>query len=334
MEITILMLVLSLVLILVSCAVFVNAIECLGNALGFHQGIIGSILAAVGTALPETIIPIIAIVFQKEDSAQAVGIGSIVGAPFMLSTLAFFVTGMAVLVSSAFGKRTIKMSVNNRVMSKDLLFFIILYGIAIMTSFINTIIWVKIVITIILFLSYLIYLRLIIQDKVEMIENVESLYLKKYVRISENNITISIQVFVALILIVFGAYLFIEYVEALSAAIGFSPLLLSLIITPIATELPEKINSILWIVRKKDTLAIGNITGAMVYQSCIPVAIGMIFTEWKIRGDTLVSALLALGSGTLTLLLLQMQKNLNPFVLLIGGIVYATYIFYVFAISK
>ena len=32
----------------------------------------------------------------------------------------------------------------------------------------------------------------------------------------------------------------------------------------IATELPENVNSVLWIRRRKDTLAMGNITGAMV----------------------------------------------------------------------
>ena len=60
----------------------------------------------------------------------------------------------------------------------------------------------------------------------------------------------------------------------LSETLGAAPLIMSLLITPIATELPEKFNSVLWIRQRKDTLALGNITGAMVFQSTFPVSVG------------------------------------------------------------
>ena len=102
----IILLLLSLAVILVSCFVFVNAVEQLGKALDLHQGIIGSILAAIGTALPETIIPILAILFTHGARAHAIGIGAIAGAPFMLATLGFFVTGAAVMVNTLLKRRT------------------------------------------------------------------------------------------------------------------------------------------------------------------------------------------------------------------------------------
>ncbi len=43
-----------------------------------------------------------------------------------------------------------------------------------------------------------------------------------------------------------------------------------LLVAPIATELPEKFNAVIWIRQGKDTLAMGNITGAMVFQASIP----------------------------------------------------------------
>ena len=330
----IVMLALSLGVILASCAIFVNAIECLGKALNLHQGIIGSIFAAVGTAMPETLIPIIAIIFSKEASAHAVGIGAIAGAPFMLSTLAFFITGAAVVVYSLMGKRTFTMNINSGIMSKDLLFFLSIYTIAIATSFVHEILWLKIGIGVVLFFSYILYLKLIINDDAESMENADMLYLKKYFKISETVFTISIQLLLALAFIVLGADLFIKHVQLLSGFIGLSPLILSLIITPIATEMPEKLNSIIWIGRKKDTLALGNITGAMVFQSCIPVVFGMIFTPWNLRGMTLVSAALALVSGTIVLAWLKIRKNLNPFILMVGGIFYAIFLFHVFVIFK
>lgn len=87
--------------------------------------------------------------------------------------------------------------------------------------------------------------------------------------------------------IVGGAYIFVENLQDVAEAIGFPPLVLSLIICPIATELPEKINSVLWIKSGKDTLAMGNITGALVFQSCIPVAFGVAFTTWDLDLGTL-----------------------------------------------
>ena len=330
MTVSIVLLFASLCIILASCYVFVNAIECLGKALRLHQGIVGSILAAIGTALPETLIPIIAIFFAKGTHARDVGIGAIAGAPFMLATLAFFVTGAAVIVYARMGKRSMHMDIDCRVICKDLTFFLIIYGTAVATSFFHQIIWLKIAIALLLLLSYFIYLKLIVSSEADQLENVEVLYLKKYAKLPENIVWISLQLLVSLIVIVAGADLFIKYVQELSSAIGVSTLVLSLIITPIATELPEKLNSVIWVGRSKETLAIGNITGAMVFQSCFPVVLGMIFTPWNLQGITLISAGLALlGAGT-NLLFLRLFKTMNPYVLMTGGLLYAVFLGAVF----
>ena len=96
---------------------------------------------------------------------------------------------------------------------------------------------------------------------------------------------IFLQIGVAIAGIVVGAEVFVEQVQVLSETLGASPLLVSLLVTPIATELPEKFNSVLWIRQRKDTLALGNITGAMVFQSTFPVSIGLIFTSWHLNDD-------------------------------------------------
>jgi len=53
----------SLALILISCEFFTNGIEWLGRKIGVGDGVVGSIFSAVGTCLPETMIPIIAIIY-------------------------------------------------------------------------------------------------------------------------------------------------------------------------------------------------------------------------------------------------------------------------------
>lgn len=330
MILSILFLLASLLIILASCYVFVNAVECLGSACRLHQGIVGSILAAIGTALPETIIPVLAILFSKSMSAHDVGIGAIAGAPFMLSTLAFFVTGAAVLVYSAFGKRSRAMTVDTGIISKDLTFFLIIYGIAVASTLVHEIIWLKICIAILLLLSYMIYLKLIVSDQGDLLQNVEPLYLKRYLKTPENIPWISVQLAFGLLVMLAGAHFFIRYIQALSVYLGITPLILSLIITPIATELPEKLNSVIWVGRKKETLAIGNLTGAMVFQSCFPVVFGMIFTPWNLHGITLVSAVLALSGAAINLVWLQVFKRMDPYVLMAGGVLYAIFIWCVF----
>src|SRR5205814_518954 len=110
---------------------FTNGIEWLGRRLQLGEGVTGSVLAAVGTALPETIIPLIAIVFGEGDSHDDIGVGAILGAPFMLSTAAFFVTGIAIFIFAARRGRTTKMNVNTRILGRDLRFFLIVYALAI-----------------------------------------------------------------------------------------------------------------------------------------------------------------------------------------------------------
>jgi cation:H+ antiporter len=325
MGVDIIIILLSLALILACCAVFVNAVEYLGDKLNLHQGIVGSILAAVGTAMPETVIPIIAILFTGGEKSAEVGVGAILGAPFMLSTLAFFVTGTAVIVYAIMGKRTFKMTVDPKIMSKDLSFFLIMYSLAVVASLVHSVFALKLLIAVALLGGYGLYLKKIISADADMVENVGHLYLSKYVRLPDTLAVIIFQICLALGFIIVGAHYFIIHIQNVSLAVGVSPLILSLIITPIATELPEKFNSVIWIGRRKDTLALGNMTGAMVFQSCFPVIFGILFTDWKLEGITLVTVGLALTSSIVSLIFLRVKQTLSPFVLLLGGVLYAVF---------
>ena len=123
------LLALSLAIILGGCDLFTNGVEWAGKKLRLSEGAVGSILAAVGTCLPETLIAILAIFFGKEEGAgNEVGIGAILGAPLMLSTLAFFVTGLAVIFFSRNHSRSIRMRVNHNVLGRDLRYFFLVFS--------------------------------------------------------------------------------------------------------------------------------------------------------------------------------------------------------------
>ena len=318
----------SLGIILLSCELFTNGIEWLGKRLKFGDGVVGSIFSAVGTCLPETLIPIIAILFTTgSENNVDIGIGAIIGAPFMLSTLAFFLTGMSVLVFWKRRKSGLAMHVNEKILGRDIGFFIIIYTVGIAASFVN-IVALKYFIAVFLIGCYIYYIILTVKNDVCTHCELENLYFSRIFKVKPELTFIVIQIAIALAGIIFGAEIFVGSIEATAEIFGISALALSLIITPVATELPEKFNSIIWISKRKDTLAMGNITGAMVFQSCIPVSIGILATHWQLDPKALVSALMALLSSLVVFLWIKLKGSLNPVPLILGGIFYAAFIGY------
>jgi len=142
---------------------------------------------------------------------------------------------------------------------------------------------------------------------------------------------VTLQVLAALACIVGGAYLFVDAVNALATSLGVSQLLLALVIAPIATELPEKFNSLIWVRQGKDTLAMGNITGAMVFQSAIPTIVALVLagSAWHVSGDTVLafaSALIALAAVAAVFGPMSRRHALDGRSLLVGGLLYAAYL--------
>jgi cation:H+ antiporter len=111
---------------------------------------------------------------------------------------------------------------------------------------------------------------------------------------------------------------------------GISPLLLSLLIIPIATELPEKVNSILWIRRRKDTLAFGNITGAMVFQGTLLPAIGIMLTPWAPQREVLAGIIITLIAAA-WLRWMSARGQLQVWHLAVNGALYISYLLIVLA---
>ena len=63
-----LLFVVSLALILFACELFTNGVEWAGKKMDLSRGATGSVLAAVGTALPETSIPILALIAGNREA--------------------------------------------------------------------------------------------------------------------------------------------------------------------------------------------------------------------------------------------------------------------------
>jgi cation:H+ antiporter len=335
-----------------ACTIFTNAIEWLGEKLNLSAGAVGSVLAAVGTALPETIVPIVAILSGVLASGEAgsmtaqaggeIGLGAILGAPFMLATLAMFVSGLAILVYTALGKRTLVLNIDRTQFYRDMTYFFTAYGLAIAASFLPSS-WLtfKWIIALMLLGLYGFYLKqtLASSDPPQNPHDhhdseghdLDPLYFQPTAE-EPTLMAVMLQSLVGLLGIVSLAHLFVHEIHHLSDKLHLNAMILSLIIIPIATELPEKFNSVMWMGNKKDTLAIGNLTGAMVFQSCIPVAVGVAFTPWVFNAQANLSILLCLVStAVITGLLFRLGKHASPFVLMFGGMAYAYFVWKVVA---
>jgi cation:H+ antiporter len=149
------------------------------------------------------------------------------------------------------------------------------------------------------------------------------LYLSR-LGLPENTITIVMQLGIGLTFIILGAKGFVVGIEHLSTWLGVSALVLSLLIVPVATELPEKINSILWIRRHRDTLAFGNVTGAMVFQGSLLPALGIMLTPWEPRPEVLLGMGLTLAASSYLFLMLR-RGHLKPWHLTVNGMLYIAY---------
>ena len=322
------LLLVSLAIILIGAEAFTNGIEWLGSRLMLGAGAVGSILAAVGTALPETMVPIMAFLGGGVGTEGSdIGIGAILGAPFMLATLAFFITGLAALL---FRRKNAPLLVEAKVVQRDLKFFIIIYSMAIIASFLPSQ-GLKNGAALLLLVVYGIYVFQTLRSSRggHTQESLNPLYVA---RRSDNPtmVTILLQITLALIAIVFGAHVFVNAVQPIAVDLGIPVFVLSLIVTPIATELPEKFNSVLWIRRGKDTLALGNLTGAMVFQSSVIPAIGIALTPWRLDALALWSAFLALSAALIPYISLRRKGVIFPSSLLMGGVFYLLFILTVF----
>jgi cation:H+ antiporter len=331
---TIIEMVLSLAAILGAATVFTNAIEILGQRLNLGEGSVGSILAAVGTAMPETMIPVVAIVgaaLAGEGAGEAageIGIGAILGAPFLLATLAMFVIGVSVLAFRRSRENGTNVVIDKKVAGQDLAFFFVCFAIAAGAGIVELPTYVKVVVAILLVVAYAVYVyRTIMAGGESEEEGPNDLTLWPESRWGQAPTwAVVAQVLGTLVVMGAGAHFFVQAVESASEAIGIPAGLIALVLAPLATELPEKFNSILWLREDKDTLAFGNITGAMVFQSTLPVSLGLLFTQWQLDFINTVAVILALVGGAFVFALLLRKGPLSGPLLLSGGVLYVAFL--------
>lgn len=320
----VLMLVASFVLLLGGAIGFTNAVEWAGRRLDLGAGVVGSILAAVATALPESVIPIVAIL-SGEESGQ-VAIGAIIGAPFLLGTLAMVVVGVSVHAFARRRDQGSRLELDRRTTLRDLVVFLVAMVPALGLGLID-VKALHVIGAILLVLGYAAYVwRSVKKAGSAEEEEPKPLYFDRSKDDPPRGFQIILQMALSVAAIVGGAQLFVTVIEHLATALALPALVLALVLAPLATEMPEKANSILWVRRGKDALALGNITGAMVFQSMIPVAVGMAFTPWRLEVYALLAGGCALVGAALTLVVVRRSGRFAMPAVICWAVLYAGFV--------
>jgi cation:H+ antiporter len=323
-----------LIFILMASELFTNALEHIGHQVKISAGMTGSILAAVATALPETTVPVMAMIAGTANHIvnEQISVGAILGSSLMLSTLS-----TCLMAISAIKKRglTGKIKPEKIGFIRDLNFFLVAFFLAWMAMYtpLYPIYW-RASISSALICIYIIYITLTLKASKQLVREGHGVTPDKpivftKIGLANNSITLTLQLILSLILLLGGAKGFIDGVQAISLKIHISALILALVIIPIATELPEKVNSIIWVDKHKDTLGFGNITGAMVFQGTLLPALGIMLTPWQPSRVVLTGISITFLAAA-WLRINASNKGLRIAALLVNGCLYLTYLGLIF----
>jgi cation:H+ antiporter len=130
-----------------------------------------------------------------------------------------------------------------------------------------------------------------------------------------------VQTLGALAVIFVSSQIFVHQLDAIGPMLGLSSAVTALLLSPIATELPETMNAIIWVRQGKTQLALANISGAMMIQATVPSGLGLLFTDWRLDHALLWSG--AITMAAITYLLVTMRANkLTPTRLAMAALLY------------
>ncbi|HXB89417.1 sodium:calcium antiporter [Mycobacterium sp.] len=335
------------VAIYLSCEWFVNAVEWLGQRLNIGTMAVGTILAAFGTALPESVVTLVAVTTGPTAEIRNIGVGAAMGGPLVLATVAYGVTGATLLLRRRRRSREMVLvgvgaaSLVQRPISerdnapdatladrahtarlvKDQRWFMAVFVVKVALGLVAFAIkpWLGLL----FFAAYGVYFWREIRGGTSGDHDEHDLApLKLQPRaVRPATTVVLVQTLGALAVIFVSSQIFVHQLDAIGPMLGLSSAVTALLLSPIATELPETMNAIIWVRQGKTQLALANISGAMMIQATVPSGLGLLFTDWRLDHALLWSG--AITVAAITYLLVTMRANkLTPTRLAMAALLY------------
>jgi cation:H+ antiporter len=312
----------ALVLLVGASDAFANAVEWVGARFGLTRSAVGAVVAAIGSSLPETMVAFIALVIIGDARGIEVGIGAVIGAPLLLSTVAFSLIGIGALV---FGQehRVVRAPAMPAIVGLGL--FCATFSVVIGASFVPTQA-VRAIVAVLIVAAYGVYLLYHIRlQALEGDETPPPLRLAPRTQRPPLALVV-VQLILATAVTAIAARWFVQSLTAESDIMHVSPLLISLLLSPIATELPEVFNAVIWMRRDLDDLALGNVLGAMMFQTSIASAIALLASPWHLDASSYRAAALTLAAALFVLVWIALRRRVEALPLALCGLFYCGYI--------
>jgi len=246
-----------------------------------------------GTALPESVITFIAVVFGASPAQKSIGVGAALGGPLVLATIAYAVVGATLLLCRRRLPNTEVVRDVFKRLSRDqgwfLIIFVVKLGLGLVVFAYKP--WIGILFLV----AYGAYFRKEIYGEQGSGEDDELEPLKLTPRRETPATGAAIaQTLTALVVIFLASHFFVNQLDVLGPLLGIQPQLLALLLSPIATELPETLNAVIWVRQGKYPLALANISGSMMIQATVPTALGLFFTPWLFDRSLILAAVVTL----------------------------------------
>ncbi|MFE3827458.1 sodium:calcium antiporter [Streptomyces sp. NPDC059092] len=336
------------VAIYLSCEWFVNAVEWLGERLNVGKMAVGTILAAFGTALPESVVTLVAVTTGTTEEAKDIGVGAAMGGPLALATVAYGVTGAMLILKRRkdraaalagagagsgagepppSGGEALGDAKDMKRLARDQKWFLPIFVVKVALGLVAFAF--KPALGVLFFAAYAVYFFREIrssraaEDTDDEEEELEPLKLQPKAATPATWAVVA-QTLATLVVIFFAAHFFVKQLDVIGPMLGLSATVTALLLSPIATELPEIMNAVIWVRQGKTRLALANISGAMMIQATVPSGIGLIFTRWHFDGALLWSGIITMAAIVYLLLTMRAHK-LTPARLAVAGLFYVVF---------
>ena len=274
--------------IYLACEFFVNGVEWVGRKLSVGSTATGTILAAFGTALPESVVTFVAVAFGGTHAQKDIGVGAALGGPLVLSTIAYAVVGIVLLATRQPLRAGPELQRQFKRLSRDQGWFLGIFAVKIGLGLVTFAYKPWLGAGFLAAYGLYFWKEMRATDDGD-IEEIEPLKLTPG-RTEPSTAMALVQTALALVVIFAASRVFVSQLDALGPALGLKPQLLALLLSPIATELPETMNAIIWVRQGKHRLALANISGAMMIQATVPTAFGLFWTPWILDRPLLLGA--------------------------------------------
>jgi len=269
-------------------------------------------------------------VFGPSVESKNIGIGAALGGPLVLATIAYPIVGVMLLITGGQPAKA-PIDVNRQRLGRDQSSFLLIFVFKIALGFAAFSLkpWVGWV----FLAAYAAYTWAEVRHEGDEAEG--ELELLLFQRRVENPgwLLVSVQTLLALVVIYLASHVFVAQLNAIGPWLGIPSTMVALLLSPVATELPETMNAIIWIRQGKHRLALSNISGSMMVQATVPTALGLFFTPWIFDGALTVAAgVTAISVGGLLILL--KRNALTPVRLAWFALGYAAFAVGLWAISS